>query len=717
MDADKSMRAEVLSRARAILADGKRRTGQQIAHALSKNGLPVSKSLVNSILFREGRPYVQYDRTTFTYGRKLGNNDPDQVDNSAPTDRQEQDGPTPAGHQPDNGNAIEGVFAPLLQGQDMKTMVLKILAEHGPATMNQLTVELQQLGYRFTGLELWRLIQQLRDDGHISEPIAHESSTVAKPVFVYQIQDPSVIELPAPAKEAVEETCAEQAAPVDLREAVIDILRQNGPLTFDDLLAELHSMGAESSERPVLIEILKALYHEGTLATPEGRRATLDARPVYYFSLQTERPPEPAPQPTDPATVTLDAAIVAVLEEVTTVTISEILSMLKKKFEISADRLTIHEALKQLRKQGIVAEPEKHPTHNVYAPLYVYRLKRKAVAPPPTPRVQAPAKSEIQSTPREKPATPAQPSISTVKQPATGSAPKTRRALLQELLAEIGRPTHYSVLHKKANARLPQDDDFSKAAVYSTMAYSDVFKSHGGGVFGLALWSHATISESRLATFRYCPMPLLPKKAHPNAFFDSVVLGRDLLSEQSLDTRQFWRQMKVWARRTDNTSATDAQEAFDAWYAVGLIQHIQFRRHSNKPLTLTLPTDVSLQETRAHCLDSLCQRVQHMPELLWSLAHLAHPAMPSIKTLLFGDEKDGFDVPRRLTMLASLGAVHEVGAEWRLTRTGHAALDATPPQELPDLTPLESLGAAEPASRLRWDDERLGLLDLDGLEI
>jgi len=713
LDRDKSIRAEVLSRAREVLADGKRRTGQQIASVLNSKGVRVSKSLVNSVLFREGRPYVQYDRTTFTYGLKESAAKPRHNGSTTSPEATHAQAEENTSHQTDNQSDFPAPSA-FLSDQDAKAHILAFLAKHGPATINQIIAGLKQQSLRFTGLDLWRLMKQLREEGYVSDPRTHESSTVSQPVFVYELARPDLISQPAP-EETPEETPIEtQSAPSDLKQAVIRILAESGPITFDDLLAQLQQTGATPGRQADIVDVLKTLHQEGILAEPERRRATAEARLVYYFSLRQEKPTTPASQPANLAPVTLDAAIVAVLEVFSTVTIGEIQGELKRKFGISVERLTIHEALKQLRKQGIVAEPEEHPTHTVRAPLYVYRLKSKTAAPPPRIAVEAPTKAEAASIPRDEPTAPVQLSIPSADLPAAKPAPKTRRALLQEILAEIGRPTHYSILHEKAKARLPEGDDFSKAAVYSTMAYSDTFKSHGDGFFGLAEWSHTSITDSGAGILRYCPMPLLPKKPFPNAFFDSVVLGRNLLAEQSLTVMEFWHQMQTWARRTNNTTAADAQEAFDAWYAVGLVERVQFRRHSNKPLTLTLPTDLPLEETRAHCVNVLCQRVQLMPELLWSLARLAHPTASSISTLLFGNEKDGFDLPRRMTILTSLGAVHEVGAEWRLTRTGHAALEANPPRELPDLRRLESPETEALASQLQWDDEHLGLLDLDG---
>ncbi|HMA33011.1 MAG TPA: hypothetical protein VKY74_00920 [Chloroflexia bacterium] len=61
-------RQAVLGAAHRLLADRQPRTARQIARALTQEGLgAVDKTLINSILKREGQTLVQYDPDTFTY--------------------------------------------------------------------------------------------------------------------------------------------------------------------------------------------------------------------------------------------------------------------------------------------------------------------------------------------------------------------------------------------------------------------------------------------------------------------------------------------------------------------------------------------------------------------------------------------------------------------------------------------------------------------------
>lgn len=287
----------------------------------------------------------------------------------------------------------------------------------------------------------------------------------------------------------------------------------------------------------------------------------------------------------------------------------------------------------------------------------------------------------------------------------------SRGALLQEVLEDLGKPTHYSVIHAKAMERVPEELRFSRERAYGTLFYGDAFRSYGKGVFGLASWGTTIVSDRGETILQHCPMPLLPANMYPNAFFDSVMLGRDLLSKYPLTARQFWLEMQGRFQR--NSAATqDAQDAFDAWYAAGLIDRIDFVQQRDEQLTLTLSTGASLPEVRQYCLNLLCRRILKMSELLLVLDRVARPTVPIIQRVLFGSEKAGFDVPARLTLLASFGAVQQMGNEWRLTDIGRAALEANPPSELPDLGESEAVGEDDDATQIEWDYEDLGLLDL-----
>ncbi|NUO82953.1 sigma-70 family RNA polymerase sigma factor, partial [candidate division KSB1 bacterium] len=196
---------------------------------------------------------------------------------------------------------------------------------------------------------------------------------------------------------------------------------------------------------------------------------------------------------------------------------------------------------------------------------------------------------------------------------------KSRRVIFMEILQELGKPVHYSLIHKMALDKL-QGSDFPKERVYTILFYSDrYFRSYGNGVFGLASWDDQPSSEKDIKFFQYCPEPLLPANPFPTSFFESIMVGRDLLSRSTLTVKQFLDEMLRWANRRE-VSDPQAQLFFDAWYVAGFCERIRFPSDSEKTMTTLLPADAHLQEVRQYCLHALCQRVAKMPELLLALA-------------------------------------------------------------------------------------------------
>ncbi len=58
----------LLAACRKLIVDGKPRTAKEIAAELTKQGMAgVDKSLVGSVLMREGKELFTYDRTNYTY--------------------------------------------------------------------------------------------------------------------------------------------------------------------------------------------------------------------------------------------------------------------------------------------------------------------------------------------------------------------------------------------------------------------------------------------------------------------------------------------------------------------------------------------------------------------------------------------------------------------------------------------------------------------------
>lgn len=290
-----------------------------------------------------------------------------------------------------------------------------------------------------------------------------------------------------------------------------------------------------------------------------------------------------------------------------------------------------------------------------------------------------------------------------------------RKALFREVLQELGKPTHYSIIHEKALERVPAGLHFSKGSTYTTLFYeARVFRSFGHAVFGLVEWPMAVTTVSGETMFDRCPEPLLPPRAHPGAFFESIEYGRRLLSGRSLSAAAFWHEMVRWAG--PDAQGAGAQAAFDAWYAAGLLDRLHFASANGKELVLAAPPDTDLERLRRHCLATLARRVSKMPETLLALAALGRPTLAALQVTLFGSEEAGHDVATRLRLLASLGAVRPAGGEWRLTDVGRATLATLPDVSLPDAPDEEPDQEDDDLVELDFiDDPDLYELDLDDL--
>ncbi len=277
-----------------------------------------------------------------------------------------------------------------------------------------------------------------------------------------------------------------------------------------------------------------------------------------------------------------------------------------------------------------------------------------------------------------------------------------RAGLLASVLAEHGQPLHYIDIYHRALKALTPGEHFTKEAAYATLFYNDRFRLIGGGVFALASWQSGVQETEAGRVFTHCPLPLLPSNARPRAFLESLVVALETVSKhQNLSVMEFYEEMLAWAGRD---RLTQPQDAFDAWYAAGLFEYIHFNRQTRETIQLSIPADAELHEVRLHCLNHLCQRILKMSELLAALARLSQADIPMLQKLLFGSESAGYDVPIRLSLLASCEAVRADGSNWHITEIGRAMLQAHPPQELPDFSVIEGIELDDTAEG-ELDDE------------
>jgi len=283
-----------------------------------------------------------------------------------------------------------------------------------------------------------------------------------------------------------------------------------------------------------------------------------------------------------------------------------------------------------------------------------------------------------------------------------------RADLFRDILIESGAPMHYGDIHTKAMQLVPEGMIFAKTATYTTLFYHRYFRSFGNAVFGLFEWEAMNKTVSGEKCLQHCPQPLLPAKTYPTAFFESIIVGRELLKENNYTAHKFWWAMVEWAGR-----ATAPQDAFDAWYAAGLIPWIDYLNAPNTQLTLTLNKDAKVTEARRLCAESLSRRILKMPELLLTIDQIAQPTLVNIQKVLFGDIRAAFDVPQRLLMLTALDLTQITRNEWRLTDAGRKLLASNPPQSLPDFGEIESFQMDERDSDERDWQEHLDLLDFE----
>lgn len=286
---------------------------------------------------------------------------------------------------------------------------------------------------------------------------------------------------------------------------------------------------------------------------------------------------------------------------------------------------------------------------------------------------------------------------------------KGRAELFRRILCEQGQPIHYNDLYSRAIAEVPEELAFSKQAAYGTLFYHPLFEGYGNGLFGLAEWKQTTLSsEERI--YQHCPQPLLNETNDPRSFLETILVGMTWLqSKPDMPAQHFYLQMLGWANRTQE-NFVEAQAAFDAWHAVGMLAPIDYASSRHLPVKLSMPGKMTLAELRTHCLETVISRIPKMLELLAVVEQFPRPTVASIQRALFAGEGAEQDVLTRLRFLAAFDAVRREGDIWRLGSPGSMLLTKHPAPDLPDWgefadeeelddTPLE----------LEWDDA-LGLI-------
>lgn len=270
--------------------------------------------------------------------------------------------------------------------------------------------------------------------------------------------------------------------------------------------------------------------------------------------------------------------------------------------------------------------------------------------------------------------------------------------LIEEVLEEAGVPLSVPEVHRRVDAL--REAKFSSMMLY--LGTHEKFMGYGNGMYGLARWGFGKEKTDHGYVFTYCPIPLLPNNDNSRSFFESVIVGRNLLIERpELTPEQFYQEMLNWADQTAK-GVQNTQAAFDVWYAAGLLSYVDVQASPEVSLKSQIPADADLTTVRIHCLNNLCQSVQKMPELLSALDRLPLPTVSMLQKVVFGSEEAGFDVPLRVSLLMALEAVRKDGRSWHLTDLGQDILAANQPTGILDFTVLDDL-EEEPEDN-DWDD-------------
>jgi hypothetical protein len=254
-------------------------------------------------------------------------------------------------------------------------------------------------------------------------------------------------------------------------------------------------------------------------------------------------------------------------------------------------------------------------------------------------------------------------------------------------------------------------DDYPKQRVYAILFYNSDFRSFGNGIFGLSEWETTTQAVTGESIFQVCPQPFLGINGKARSFFESLMVGLDLLRQHpQMSARQFYAEIHAWDNRED-LDLSKAQGAFDAWYAAGLIQPIDYTIDANKPLVLAISPELKLKDIRINALNTICRCILKMPELLLTIEKIAPATNADIQRILFGSADHAFDLANRLTLLEAFEAIRREDSGWVITATGQSVLANHPPAELPDfgeIEQVESLHREDPVDEYddwSWEDE------------
>ncbi len=286
------------------------------------------------------------------------------------------------------------------------------------------------------------------------------------------------------------------------------------------------------------------------------------------------------------------------------------------------------------------------------------------------------------------------------RDPGVGARLVSRTQALASALDDLGRPSHYEGIHKRA---LQQHEiTLTPQAAYQTIVNDRDFLSLGDGMFALARWHNRTEGDGE-PRLRYCPPLPISAKARADTFFELVIVAHGWMTQSPITYQEGW----LRAQRHLHVEL-NPQDLVDLWYAVGLCASVDFARSRGHRLVVS-PLPVSdVAAARGLCLETSIQRIDLMPAVLRALADLYHPTAAMLAEMLYGDVRDSSEFLRRLRLLEALGGVRSTGKnEWTLTSAGFDLVEKYAPEAM-DTFSATQISATD--ADARWDD--VGLFDL-----
>jgi hypothetical protein len=244
-----------------------------------------------------------------------------------------------------------------------------------------------------------------------------------------------------------------------------------------------------------------------------------------------------------------------------------------------------------------------------------------------------------------------------------------RQEQLVAAFQSLGMPAHVSEVAEQLNEDI-EGKELDDVHIYNWLVRDEeTFILLGQGIFSLVMWEQGRAKEEK-PLLVCCPLPLPDPPDYEDAFFESVLVGQQMLT-QGLSASQFVHDMLEWAKAKSESQKWFLQSVLSAYYLVDLIPYVFYFGGQNPVLPCTLPHE-SVWALRYHCLEALTERLLVMPEFWWLLQQ-QQPVRPVDLGEVFVDiHPYGLDdTVQRLRLLASLGAAQKLKyGTYRLTSLG-----------------------------------------------